>query len=125
MVYRLLADLVLALHLCFIVFVILGALLAFRWPRIAWVHVPACVWGAALELFGLLCPLTPLENALRRAGGAADYTGGFVEHYLAPLVYPPGLTPRLQILLGVSVLLVNAGLYGYLIWIRRGRPRRS
>jgi hypothetical protein len=89
------------------------------------VHVPACVWGAALEIFGLMCPLTPLENALRRAGGAAGYMGGFVEHYLAPIVYPPGLTPPLQILLGVSVLLVNAGLYGYLIWIRRGGPRRS
>jgi hypothetical protein len=125
MLYRFLADLVLALHLCFILFVVMGALLAVRWPRIAWVHVPACVWAAALEFFGLLCPLTPLENALRRAGGAADYTGGFVEHYVAPLVYPPGLTPGLQFLLGGLVLLINGGLYGYVFWSRWIRPRRS
>jgi len=125
MLYRFLADLVLALHLCFILFVVLGALLAVRWPRIAWVHVPSCVWAAALEFFGLLCPLTPLENALRRTGGAADYTGGFVEHYVALLVYPPGLTPGLQLLLGVLVLLINGGLYGYAFWSRWIRPRRS
>jgi hypothetical protein len=125
MLYQILADLVLLLHAFFILFVVLGALLAIRWPRIIWAHVPACIWAAALEFFGLLCPLTPLENALRRAGGGVGYSGGFIEHHLVPLVYLPGLTPRLQILLGALVLLVNGGLYWYVFRYRRIGAQRS
>lgn len=125
MIFQLLADLVLLFHASFIGFVVLGALLAIRWPRIIWAHVPACVWAAALEFFGLLCPLTPLENMLRRAGGGAGYSGGFIEHHLVPLVYPCGLEPRLQIFLGALVLLVNGGLYWYVFRYRRVGARRS
>jgi hypothetical protein len=124
MMFQLLADLVLLLHACFILFVVLGALLAIRWPRIAWAHIPACIWAAVLEFAGFWCPLTPLENSLRRAGGATTYSEGFLEHYLVPFVYPPGLNHELQILLGVLVLLINAVLYWYVFRIRGTRARR-
>jgi len=125
MLFQLLADLVLLLHACFILFVVFGALLAMRRPRIAWAHIPACVWAAVLEFAGLQCPLTPLENSLRRAAGAPPYGGGFLEHYLLPFVYPPGLTPRLQIALGVLVILVNGALYWHVFGCRGtgARPR--
>jgi hypothetical protein len=123
MLFQVLADLVLLLHASFIVFVVFGALFAIRWPRIAWLHLPACVWAAVLEFFGFICPLTPLENQLRRAGGEAPYAEGFIEHYLVPFVYPPGLTPRLQVLLGVLVVLVNGLLYWYVFRYRRSRAR--
>ena len=125
MLLQMLADLVLLLHASFIAFVVLGALLAIRCPRIVWVHIPACIWAAVLEFFGLLCPLTPLENSLRRAGGSTAYTGGFLEHHLAPFVYPSGLTPQLQVLLGVLVLLINGVLYWYVFRHRGIRARRS
>jgi hypothetical protein len=125
MLLQMLADLVLLLHASFIAFVVLGALLAIRCPRIAWVHVPACIWAAVLEFFGFRCPLTPLENSLREAAGSTAYTGGFLEHYLVPFVYPPGLTPQLQVLLGVLVLLVNGVLYWTVFRIRGIRTRRS
>ncbi len=125
MFFQLLADLVLLLHASFILFVVLGALLAIRWPHIAWVHIPACIWAAVLEFFGFLCPLTPLENSLRHAGGAATYAGGFLEHYLVPFVYPSGLTPELQVLLGVLVLLVNGVLYWFIFRYRDIRSHRQ
>src|SRR5690606_36523026 len=89
--YRIAADLVLVLHFAFIVFVGLGALTVARWPRLAWLHVPAALWGVAIMLAGGLCPLTPLEQGLRRAAGQAGYTGGFIDHYLVPLIYPHGV----------------------------------
>ncbi|HEY5789967.1 MAG TPA: DUF2784 domain-containing protein, partial [Gammaproteobacteria bacterium] len=112
MLYRLLADGVLLLHLAFVVFVLLGALLALRWRWLPWLHLPAVAWGALVELNGWLCPLTPLEVRLRILAGDAGYAGGFVERYLLPLVYPPGLTADTQALLGGVVLGLNAGLYG-------------
>lgn len=120
MLYNLLADLVLLLHLAFIVFVVLGGLLVARWPRLVWLHLPAVVWGALIEYIGWVCPLTPLENRLRRAGGAEGYEEGFIEHYLAPVIYPPGLTPEVGAILGSLVILINAAIYGWL-W-RRRRP---
>jgi hypothetical protein len=123
MFFQLLADLVLLLHACFIAFVVLGASLAIRWPRIAWAHIPACIWAAVLEFAGLSCPLTPLENSLRCAGNTTPYAGGFLEHYLMPLVYPPGLTPRSQVLLGVLVVLVNAVLYWLVVRYRTAGTR--
>jgi hypothetical protein len=119
MVFRALADLVVALHLGFIAFVVLGGFLALRWPRLVWLHVPAALWGAALEFAGWPCPLTPLERWLREAGGAVGYPESFVEHYLVPVVYPVALDRPLQILLGLGVVLVNAVAYA-LIWRRRG-----
>src|SRR5512146_3503694 len=88
MTFRVLADAVVAVHLAFVAFVLLGGLLAIRWPRLAWVHLPCAAYGAAIEIGGWICPLTPLENVLRHRAGEAGYTGGFVEHYLLPVLYP-------------------------------------
>jgi Protein of Unknown function (DUF2784) len=120
--YRLLADLVLILHAGFVAFVVLGAVLALRWPRIAWVHVPVVLWGAGIEFLGGICPLTPLENHWRRLAGELGYPGGFVEHYLLSALYPDGLTRRVQLVLGALVLLVNVTIYVSVI--RRGRRSR-
>jgi hypothetical protein len=110
------ADLILLLHLAFILFVGLGGLLVLRWPRLAWLHLPAVAWGAAIELMGtVVCPLTPLENTLRRAGGQAGYGGSFMEYYILPLVYPPGLTRSIQIWIGIAVLAVNLVAYSLLL----------
>ncbi len=109
--YRLLADLVLVAHAAFVAFVMLGALLVLRWPRLAWVHVPVVLWGAGIEFLGGICPLTPLENHWRRLAGDQGYPGGFVEHYVIPCLYPDGLTGRVQLGLGVIVLVVNVAIY--------------
>ncbi|QBY54646.1 MULTISPECIES: DUF2784 domain-containing protein [Cupriavidus] len=114
-----LADLVVIVHGLFIVFVVAGGLLVLRWPRLAWVHLPAAAWGVLIEWSGWICPLTPLENALRRAAGEAGYSGGFIERYLLPLIYPPGLTPAVQLWLGLVVLVVNVAVYA--VWWRRRR----
>jgi hypothetical protein len=114
MTYRIAADAVLLLHLAFILFVVLGGLLVLKWPRLALLHVPAVAWGATVELLHLICPLTPLENRLRRAAGEEGYSGGFIEHYLVPLIYPAGLTPGIQLWLGAFVLLLNLVPYGLL-----------
>ena len=110
------ADALVVLHLAFVVFVILGGLLVWRWPRWAWVHVPAFVWGAVIEFNNWICPLTPLEQRLRAAEGEGGYSGGFVEHYALPLLYPDGMTREIQIGLGLFVLGINALVYGILIW---------
>jgi Protein of Unknown function (DUF2784) len=116
--YRLLADLVLILHAGFVAFVVLGAVLALRWPRIAWVHVPVVLWGAGIEFLGGICPLTPLENHWRRLAGELGYPGGFVEHYVMSALYPDGLTRQVQLVLGALVLLVNVLIY---TWVFRRR----
>lgn len=121
MPYRLLADLVLVLHAGFVAFVVLGALLALRWPRIAWVHVPVVLWGAGIEFVGGICPLTPLENHWRRMAGELGYPGGFIEHYIVSALYPDGLTRNVQIVLGALVVVVNVAIYA---WALR-RSRRS
>lgn len=117
MLYRNLADLVLLLHLLFIVFVLAGGLLAFRWPKLVWVHLPAVLWGAAIEVAGWICPLTPLENHFRQLAGEAGYAGGFIEHYLLAVVYPADLTREIQLALGFAVLALNLLVYG--VWWRR------
>ncbi len=95
--YRIAADLVVAVHLLFISFVVGGAFLAWRWPRIIWAHLPAMVYGALVEFTGFTCPLTPLENYLRHRAGDAGYRGGFIAHYLVAVIYPPGLTRGMQL----------------------------
>jgi hypothetical protein len=122
MLFQALADLVVLVHFGFIVFALLGALLALRWPRVLWVHAPAAIWAVAIELGGWICPLTPLENRLRGAGGAAGYPGGFVEHYLLPVIYPPGLTREVQVVLGLALLATNALVY-WAVWCRWRRRR--
>ena len=121
MLHRLLADGLVLIHGLWLVFVVAGALLVVRWPRVAWVHVPAVVWGVLIELQGWVCPLTPLENALRRMGGQAGYTGGFIERYVTGFVYPAGLTREIQIALGVALLVLNVALYAW-VWRRTAAP---
>jgi hypothetical protein len=123
----LLADLVLIAHLAFIVLVIFGGLLAFRWRGAILLHLPALIWGAWIELTGGVCPLTPIENDLRRAAGGAGYEESFIEHYIVPIVYPAGLTPGIQIGLGVALIVTNLALYAGVVrhWARRrARERR-
>jgi hypothetical protein len=117
---RMLADLLVVVHVAFICFVVLGGLLALRWRWVPWLHLPAAGWGALVEVFGWTCPLTPLENRLRELAGGAAYPGGFVDRYVAPVVYPSALTRELQVALGVLVCAVNAGIY-LLVWRLRRR----
>ena len=120
--WRFLADLVLVAHAAFVAFVILGGLAVLRWPEMAWVHLPAAAWGAAIEFGGWICPLTPLEVELRQRGGEAGYRGSFIEHYVTPVLYPDGLTHSMQIVLGLTVLAVNGWVYGR-AWQRRRKRR--
>lgn len=108
------------MHGAFILFALGGAVLTLRWPRAVWLHLPAAVWAAGIAVSGAVCPLTHLEVALRERAGQQGYAGGFVEHYLLPLIYPPGLTPALQWVLAAFVLAVNLLLYG---WLRRRRAK--
>ena len=130
MLDRVLADAVVIVHLAFIVFVFGGGLLVAWRPRLALLHLPALAWGVYVELTATICPLTPLENALRRAAGGTGYEGTFVDRYLVPVIYPPGLTPSAQMGIGVALIVLNAGLYA-LAWRRAtsrracGAPRRS
>ena len=113
--YRLLANAVVVVHALFIVFIVFGGFLAWRWRRVAVLHVPCAVWGVLIEYNGWICPLTPLENSLRMRAGQQGYSGGFVEHYLLPAIYPAGLTPRIQVVLGTAVLVVNVISYAVLV----------
>jgi len=120
MPYELLADGVLLLHLCFILFVVLGGLLVLRWRWMAWAHLPAVGWGTLVEVMGWICPLTPLEIALRRAANSAVYDATFIERYLMPIVYPSGLTREIQWVFGGLVVGMNLGVY-YVLWRRASR----
>ena len=121
MIYRALADLVLVVHLAFVLFVVLGGLLVLRWPRVALLHVPVAIWGVLIEYSGWICPLTPLENSFRTSGGEAGYSGGFIQHYLQPVLYPGGLTRATQVVLGSLVLILNLAAYGILVSRMRSR----
>ena len=120
--FRILADLVVGVHALFVAFVVVGGLLALRWPWVVWLHLPAAVWGALIEFQGWICPLTPLEKSLRAAAGDAGYQGGFIEHYLLPVLYPAGLTRGVQVVLGTAVIVVNVAIYAVLLR-RRARAR--
>lgn len=113
--FRLLADLVVLLHLAFIAFVIGGGLLVLRWRRVAWFHVPAFAWAALVEFGGWICPLTPLENYFRELAGGIAYRGDFVEQYVIPLMYPDNLTRDLQLVFGILVLVVNGLVYWFVL----------
>jgi len=117
--YRRLADLVLLVHLAFVVFVVLGGLLVLCRPKVAWLHLPAAAWGVLIEFAGWICPLTPWEVSLRLRGGEAGYAGGFIGHYLTSLLYPAGLTRGVQIVLGSFALLLNAAIYSWIVARRR------
>lgn len=117
------ADLVVLLHFAFILFVVLGGFFALKWRRLAWLHVPAAMWGALIEFTGGVCPLTPLENLLRQAGGTPGYPSGFIEHYILPLIYPADLTRELQFFLGLGVVILNA--VAYSIWFAWRKKREA
>ena len=111
MVYLILADILVVLHFVFICFVIVGGLLVLRWQWLALIHLPVVLWGALVELMSWVCPLTPLENWLRRAAGGQGYSGGYIEHYLIPIIYPGGLTHEIQLILGGFVIVINVIIY--------------
>ncbi len=121
MLHEIAADLVVLLHFAFILFVVLGGFFALKWRRLAWLHVPAALWGALIEFTGWICPLTPLENLLRRAGGAQAYPSSFIEHYVLPLIYPAELTRELQFALGLGVVILNALVYA--VWFAQRKKR--
>ena len=122
MLYHLLADLVFVVHLAFIIFVILGALLVWRWHWVIIPHLVAVIWGLAIEFLNAPCPLTPLEQVLLRKAGEEGFSGGFVEHYIVPLIYPQA-HPRFFLKAGIFVLVINLVLYG--VMVIRIRTRRS
>lgn len=124
MLYQIVADLVVILHLAFVAFVLFGGLLALRWRRVVWLHLPAVAWGATVEFGSWICPLTPLEAWLRMQGGEDGYSSDFIEHYVLPLLYPVGLTRGMQFWFGTAVLVVNVALYGWL-WHSIFRPSRT
>ncbi len=124
MTARIAADLVVALHMAFVVFVVAGGLLVIRRPALAWLHLPAVAWGAYAELTATVCPLTPLENALRRAAGDSGYAGSFVDRYVIPLLYPAGLTPIDQRWIGALVIAINVAAYAVVV-LRVRQQRRA
>lgn len=126
MLSRIAADLVLAVHLGFIVFVILGGLLLLRFPKIMYLHIPAAVWGAVVEISGRICPLTTWENDLRQSAGESGYAESFVEHYLVPIIYPAGLTRDVQLTFAGIVVFANIVIYGWLLYrYNKSRARES
>ncbi|HSG01689.1 MAG TPA: DUF2784 domain-containing protein [Vicinamibacterales bacterium] len=123
MLYLFLATLIVCTHACFIVLVVAGGLVVLRRPWFAWVHVPAAVWGAWIELSGGICPLTPLENTLRARAGAEGYAGDFLDHYVVSLIYPAGLTREMQLALGAAVIVLNVVVYAIALKRRASRRR--
>lgn len=124
-VYAVLAALVVAAHLFFVVFATLGGMLALRWPRVAWVHVPMAGWGAFVEFTGRICPLTPLEQELRQRAGLPPYAGDFVAEYIFPVLYPEGLTRDAQLVMGAFVVAINVAAYGFVLLRRAGRTKKK
>ncbi len=121
MLYLALADLVVIVHALFVLFVVFGGLAVLRWRLLAWLHLPAAAWGVAIEVGGWTCPLTYLENYLRKLGGGAAYGTTFIERYLEPVLYPIGLTHHAQVRLGMAALLVNFAFYA-VYWCKRRPP---
>lgn len=119
---KVLADGVVLLHLAFVALVVFGGFFVLRYPRLALAHVPAFLWGAYIELTGGLCPLTGVENRLRQKAGEGGYDAGFIEHYIYPVLYPPGLTRTTQLWLATFVLVLNGVIYG---WILLRRQRKT
>ena len=124
MTYALLADAVVAFHFCFILFAVFGALaVVWRW-KLRWLHLPVLAWAVGIMALHGICPLTPLENSLRESAGQAGYDGGFIDHYLVPLIYPPGLMPRIQLLLAAALVAFNVALYAW-AWRRASWSERK
>jgi hypothetical protein len=124
MIYRITADGILLLHLAFTLFAVLGGLLVLRRPSLLWIHLTAVLWGVVVEWANWICPLTPLENFLRKKGGEAGYAGGFIDHYVARFLYPENLTIELRYLLGLALIAANLIIYGYVFLARRRKKSR-
>ena len=122
--FSLAAEAIVILHLGFVIFVVMGALLVLKWRWVLFVHIPAALWGALIEFQGWGCPLTPLENSLRAAAGQAGYPEGFIAHYLLPIIYPGSFTREVQITLGIIVIAINLAIYGWVI-VRRRKPGKN
>jgi hypothetical protein len=120
--FGLLGALLVVAHLAFAIFAVMGGLLALRWPRVAWLHVPAVAWAAYIEVSGGICPLTPLENQWRSRAGLNTYSGDFIARYVFPALYPTGLTPEMQFVLGVMVVAINVAVYA---WVLRAYRKRQ
>ena len=116
MTYKLAADLLVLIHFSFIIFVVLGGLLVLRWPRVAWAHIPAAAWGAWISFTHGVCPLTPMEQSLRTLAETPNYQGGFINHYIIPLLYPPGFSAETAQILGFMVLGLNLFFYTTVIY---------
>jgi hypothetical protein len=124
--YWICANLLVVIHLAFVCFVVAGGLLVWKWRWILFLHIPAAAWGALIEYQGWVCPLTPMEQRLRQAGGQEGYSGGFIEHYLLPMLYPSQLSREVQVSLGTAVLVINIAVYGLLMArLVRGRKRAA
>ena len=122
--YNFLANAVVGIHFLFILFVVFGGLLVIRYPKMAFIHIPAAVWGAMVEFTGWFCPLTPLENRFRSLAGEQSYSGDFIQRYLIPVMYPENLTPKIQLILGSIVVVVNVVVYVIAVWKYRQNVRR-
>jgi len=123
--WSILADAVLVLHGAFIAWATLGALAVWRWPRLLWLHLPALAWGVWIEASAGICPLTPLEMALRHRAGQGTYQGSFIDHHLGALIYPQGLTAAAQWRIALALVAFNLLLYGLIVWrMRRARRMR-
>ena len=125
MTEKLIADILVLFHIGFIIFVIFGGFLVVRWRLIIWLHLPCAVWGALIEFAGWICPLTPLENLLRHSAGSSGYSGGFIENYIIPLIYPTELTREIQYALGFGVIVINLCAYGLVLYYRSKKQRTS
>jgi len=120
MPYRLLADIVVIIHFVFVIFALFGGILVLKWKQVIWIHIPAVIWAAMVEMAGWVCPLTPLEYWLRSHLQMSSYQLSFVEHYILPILYPAQLTRSMQIGLGLFVVLINVAIY-YFVWKRHFR----
>ena len=124
MIYRIAADFVLVTHFAFIVLVVAGGLVVFRYEWFAWIHIPAASWGAFVELTGRICPLTTLENVLRIRAGQEGYVDSFIDHYIVPVIYPAGLTRHVQLMLAGLVVVANVAIYATIL-LRKRKMRKS
>ena len=119
------ADVIVVFHFAFVIFVLLGGVLALAWPRVVWIHVPAVVWAVLIEFTGWICPLTPLENLLRRQEARPEYQGDFIARYILPVLYPGGLTRNCQFILGCIALTSNVAIYAPIVLRRRRLARKD
>ena len=125
MIEKLIADILVLFHIGFILFVIFGGFLVVRWRLIIWLHLPCAIWGVLIEFAGWICPLTPLENRLRNSAGSSGYSGGFIENYIIPLIYPTELTREIQYALGFGVIAINLCAYGLVLYYKSKKQRTS